>query len=287
MAGFFRELWASKTLEELIRALAKRQYVVNTITDYTPFTIGAQASGYNGPMLSGLTVRTLPASGSDDPSRDAISFSFNQKKGVVFTLSDIDVSQSDVDQLGELTRQAAEKLLEDYDAFILKTMHAGLSTDAGFKNTIADTVNNKLTYADFINAMTVLDKQKAPRAGRTCVIHPDLNADLFSIPEFISRDKIATADAVKEGVIGRVLGFDVLVNADAPLVKKDWTTDPTAALPAAYFYASPAFGFGRQKEFGTKSEESALTPGDIVNIYSVYGGTVQMDNYMVAYRKDK
>jgi len=283
--GFFRELWNDKTLEAMIRELQETQRVVNSIMDYTPFTLGTRASGYNGPTLSGLTVRTLPASDSDDPSRDAIEISFNQKKGCVFALSDIDVAQSDVDQVSELTAQAAEALLDDYDKYIVGLMVAGLSATAGFKNTIADTTNHKLTATDIKDARKKLNLQKAPRRGRYMAIHPDLEGDLFDIPDFVSRDKIADTTAMKDGVIGRILGFDVIVNADIPKVTTAWATS-AGDRPVALFYSKAAVGFGRQKEFETKVSPDATIPGDVTNIYSVYGAVVQKANYIIGYRKD-
>jgi N4-gp56 family major capsid protein len=283
--GFFRELWNDKTLEAMIREMQETQRIVNSVMDYTPFTLGQKASGYNGPTLSGLTVRDLPADDSDDPSRSAVEISFDQKKGCVFTLSDIDVAQSDVNQVGELTEQAAQALLDDYDSFLVAAIVAGLSATAGFKNTIADTVNHKLTLHEFKDARKKLNLQKAPRRGRYCAIHPDLAPDLFDIPEFISRDKIADSTAMKDGVIGRCMGFDIIENSDIPKVTTAWATT-AGDRPVALFYSKAAVGFGRQKEFETKVSPDATIPGDVINIYSVYGGVVQKANYMIGYRKD-
>ncbi|MDD3535369.1 MAG: P22 phage major capsid protein family protein [Candidatus Cloacimonetes bacterium] len=283
--AFFRELWADKVLQAMIRAMQETQCVANSIMDYTPFTLGKKAAGYNGPTLSGLTVRALPANGSDDPSRDAVEISFNQKKGCVFTLSDIDVAQSDVDQLQELTEQASEALIDDYDAYITGVMVAGLSATAGFKNTISDTTGHQITRADFVDARKKLNQQKAPRRYRYCAIHPDLEAGLFDIPDFVSRDKIADTNAMRDGVIGRCLGFDIIVNADIPKVTSGWAT-ANGTLPIALFYSKAAMGWGRQREFDAKASPDAHIPGDVINIYSVYGATVQKANYMVAYRKD-
>lgn len=285
-ANFFPELWNDKTLEAMVRELRDTQHVVNSIMDYTPFTLGKQASGYNGPTLSGLAAQDLPADAASALTRDAIVISFDQKRGCIFTLSDIDVAQSDVNQVGELTAQAAEVLLDDYDGFIVKAMVAGLSATAGFKNTIADTTNHKITLADFKDARKKLNIQKAPRRGRFCVISPDLESDLFEIEEFISRDKIADTVAVKEGVIGRCMGFDIIMNADIPKVTTAWAT-ANGTLPTALFYSKAALGFARQKEFRTKMAPSALIPGDTINIYSVYGGVVQNAKYIIGYRKDQ
>jgi hypothetical protein len=283
--GFMPELWADKTLEQLLAELQDQQRIVNSVTDYTPFTIGRKANAYNGPKLSGLTVRTLPASAADSPSQSVINIPFDQKKGVVFTVSDIDKAQSSVDMLGALTAQAVTALLDDYDSYILATMIDGLSSTSGYKNTIADTTGHKITKADFIVARRRLNQSKAPRRGRYCAISPEFESDLYDIPDFVSRDKIADTTAMKDGVIGRLLGFDVILANDMPKVTNAWSRT-AGTLPVALFYSMHAFGYGRQKEFESKSAPDALVPGDVTNIYSVYGGEVQDDTMLVGFRRD-
>lgn len=282
--GFMPELWADKTLNQLLAELKSFQRIVNSVTDYTPFTIGRKASGYNGPKLGALTVQSLPVTTPDNPAQTAINFSFDQKKGVVFQLSDIDRAQASVDMLASCNEEAVNALLDDYDSFLLGKMVDGLGSGSGFKNTISDTTGHKLSLADIRTARKKLNAMKAPLKGRFMAVDPDFENDLYDIPNFISRDKIADTSAMKDGVIGRVMGFDVLL-ADVPKVTNGWSrTEGT--LPVALFYSSFSTGFGRQKEFETKSSPDAKIPGDIVNIYSVYGGVVQDATMIVGYRRD-
>lgn len=282
--AFMPELWADKTLNQLLAALKDTRRILNSVTDYTPFTLGRKANGYNGPKLGALTVKSLPATTPDDPAQTAINFSFDQRKGVVFQLSSIDAAQASVDMMGSMTEEAVSALLDDYDAFLLNKMVDGLSSTSGFKNTIADTTGHKLSRADIIAARKKLNQMKAPVRGRTCAIHPDLESDLFDIPDFVSRDKIADTAAMKDGVIGRILGFDVVL-ADVPKVTSAWARS-TGTLPVALFFHSHSTAFGRQKEFETASALDPKIPGDVTNIYSVYGGAVQEDTFIVGYRKD-
>lgn len=283
--GFFPELWADRTLGEMIDELRTTQRIVNSVMDYTPFTLGQRATGYNGPKLTGLTVQALPVTTPDDPSQSAISFSFDQKKGVVFNLSDIDAAQASVDMLMALTKEAVNALLDDYDVFILKAMIAGLNSGSGYKNTISDTTGHKLTRTDFLAARKKLNTNKVPTRERYCAISPEFEADLFDIPDFVSRDKIADTTAMRDGLIGRLLGFDVILANDMPKVKNDWSITG-GTLPVVLFYGKPAFGFGRQKEFESKSSPDAKIPGDVVNIYTVYGGVVQENTYLIGFRRD-
>jgi len=282
--GFMPELWADKTLNQLLAALKTTQRIVNSVTDYTPFTIGRKASGYNGPKLGALTVQSLPVTTPDNPAQTAINFSFDQKKGVVFQLSDIDRAQASVDMLASCNEEAVNALLDDYDSFLLGKMVDGLSGTSGFKNTISDTTGHKLSLADIRTARKKLNAMKAPLKGRYMAVDPEFENDLYDIPNFVSRDKIADTSAMKDGVIGRVMGFDVLL-ADVPKVTNAWSRT-AGTLPVALFYSSFSTGFGRQKEFESKSSPDAKIPGDIVNIYSVYGGVVQDDTIIVGYRRD-
>ena len=281
---FFPQIWNDTTLQRIIAALKDSQRVVNSVMDYTPFCLGAKANAYNGPKLSGLTLQTFPVTTPDDPAQSSINFEFDQRKGVVFNLSDIDAAQASVDMLSSLTADAADTILEGYDLFILQEMIDGLSSASGFKNTIADTTAHKLTRADFIAARKKLNQGKAPRKGRYCAIHPDLESDLFDIPDFVSRDKIADTTAMRDGVIGRCLGFDVIL-ADVPKVTNAWSRT-AGTLPVALFYSMAAFGFARNKEFESLSAVDPKLPGNVVSLYSVFGGMVQEDTYVVGYRKD-
>ncbi len=281
--GFMPELWADKTLNQLLAELTQKQRIVNSITDYTPFTIGRKASAYNGPKLGALSVQDLPVTTPDNPGQSAINIAFSKKRGVVFQLSDIDAAQASVDMLSSLTTDAMLALLDDYDTYLLQVMIDGMA--AGNKKTIADTSGHKLTRADVLAARTTLNAAGAPLAGRYCAVSPDFEANMYDISDFISRDRIADTTAMKDGVIGRVMGFDVLLAQNMPKVTNAWNRT-AGTLPVALFYSSLNTGFGRQKEFEAKSSPDAKLPGDIVNIYSVFGGAVQYDTLVTGYRRD-
>jgi hypothetical protein len=278
---FFPQLWNDKTLESIINELRDKQRVVNSVMDYTPFCLGTKANAYNGPKLTGLTLQSFPVTTPDDPSKSSISFNFDQKKGVSFNLSNIDAAQSSVDMMNALIEEGKNTILDGYDAFILAALIDAL-TD---KNTISDTTGHKLTRADFIAARKKLNAAKAPRKGRYCAVHGDLESDLFDIPDFVSRDKILDTTAMRDGVIGRCLGFDVIL-ADVPKVTSAWSRT-AGTLPAVLFYSMAAFGFGRNQEFDSLSAPDAKIPGDVVSLWSTYGGTVQEATYAVGYRKDQ
>lgn len=281
--GFMPELWSDRTLNQLLAELKDTQRVVNSVTDYTPFTIGRKATAYNGPKLGAVKVQDLPVTTPDNPAQTAIQISFSKKRGVVFQLSDIDAAQASVDMMSSLTTDATMALLDDYDLYLLQVMIDGMAS--GNKKTIADTSGHKLTRADVLAARSILNAAGAPQRGRYCAVSPEFEANLYDIADFTSRDKIYDTTAMRDGLIGRMLGFDVILANSMPKVTNAWSRT-AGTLPVALFYSSYGTGFGRQKEFETKSSPDAKIPGDIVNVYSVYGAAVQADTMIVGYRKD-
>lgn len=280
---FYPELWGAKTLEAVLRSMRERKYVLNTITDYTAFTEGKHASGYNGPRIGTLEVKDLPFNDEfQTAAKTAIKINFDQKKGVPFVVSDIDEAQSNIHIVNECTMNAKDALFDGWDSYIIKSMIAGALT--ANKITLADTEKNVISKADFKEARKILNIKKAPIRERYAALCPEHEADLYDIPEFISRDKISKTEAIQEGVIGRLFGFDIILVQDMPLVNTSGNLTGTQDKNVSLFYSKAAFGFGRQKALGSKTAPDAGLPGDKINIYSVFGGVVQEKSMIVSLR---
>lgn len=282
--GFNPQMWSAKTINSIERAMKTRKTVIDTITDYTKFTEGVQAEAYNGPIIASLTAVALPASSGDvnNPSNTVLNMPFDQKVGVPIKISDIDKAQTNINLLNEYTESAGEALLDDYDLSIVKTIIGGLTTDGTQRKVLTDSSNLVITEADFIKAKAYLNSVKAPTKGRTCLISPVHESQLYTIANFISRDKISDTEAVKEGVIGRLHGFDVVLYNNMPKVNTSGKIDATAGnnvKNCTLFYSSLVCAYGRQKAISTKYQPDALTPGDLINIYSVYGRKIQKGAY--------
>ena len=280
--GFNPQIWSAKTVNAMERAMKTRKAVIATITDYTKFTEGTQAEAYNGPIIGSASIATLPASSANSPTNTVLNLPFDQKKGVIFNISDIDNAQTNVNLLNEYTANASDTLLDDYDLEVVKTIIGGLTTDGTQRVVLTDSSNLVITEADFIKAKVYLNSVKAPLRGRTCLICPVHESQLYTIANFISRDKIASSEAVPEGVIGRLHGFDILLYNDMPKVNTSGKIDATAGnnvKNCTLFYQSLVCAFARQKAIGTKVADNALLPGATVNIYSVYGRKIQKGAY--------
>lgn len=282
--GFKPQAWASKTLNAMNRELQEKRRVLTTITDFTPFTKGLQAEAYNGPKFSALTAKTIPVADADvnDPTKTAWNLPFDQEVGVPFFVRDIEQSQTNIDLLKELTTEAAQGLLNDADLAIVKAIIGGLETDATQRKVLVDSTNFVITKKDFQNARKYLNSVNAPTRGRTCLISPEHESQVYDIDGFISRDKISDTNALRDGVIGRLMGFDVVLYNDMPLVSTAGKIHATAAnnvKNCTLFYQSLVCGYGRQKEIGAKVAPDAGAVKDLVNIYNVYGVKIMFPTY--------
>jgi hypothetical protein len=285
----YPELWSAKTLQQMIAEMRSGKVrVLNTLTDYTPFVKNKQAAGYHGPKVSGISAQNVAvgASFSDpgDATHESIDIAFNLKIGAPFRVYDVQEAQTNLNLMNIYTGDAKNAILDGYDLALAKALIASVST-ATPDHLVPqnDTVNYKLTEADIKAAKKALDVAKAPKKGRYMLVGPNWENDLFDISNFISRDKIAKTEAVPEGVIGRVYGFDVVSFADMVDVDDDGTyslTSENNTNSCAVFYQSLAIGWGRQLELKTKIEAEALSSSDLVNPYSVWGWTVQKSDYI-------
>jgi len=282
--NFYPKMWSDRTLDRMIKELQTTQHMVNAITDYTHLVKGKEADAYIGLKIGSLDYVNMPASDSDvnRPTKSTIQILFDQKKGVPFEVDNIENAQSNINFMTEFAIKAKDGLIKAYDDFIL----GKIISDSGSK-ILKSKSNNKITFEDILELKLRLDEAQAPETKRFLVVSPKTLSHLLSIKEFISRDKIADANAMKSGIIGQILGFNVMM---LPYIPKVDSTGAISATPGnntldvVLAFQSIAFGFGRQQEFGTKIEPKALSACDWVNIWSVFGGTMQEPTFAVTMR---
>jgi len=274
--GFYPELWGTKTLEQMKKELeSKKKRLFSYVTDYTPLVLGKSASGYHGPKISKVDAVDMPIDLGDfvSPTKSTIDINFDQKKGVPQIINDIDNAQTNLSLLDIYSANAKDGLLDAYEYFIMKLAYS----NAGAKVNFADDVNDVLTFQDFRDARAYLNDAEAPENGRVCVIGPNLEDQLFDIPQLVKRE-YRNDLGIPEGVVGNVLGFEVVLYSKMVEVTTggNWTDTPASRVrKACWFMSKLALGFARQKEFGAKLQPAAGIPGDYLNIYSVFGGTEQ------------
>jgi len=271
--SFNPQIWSAETHRQLKAKLAGSKRVISTIVDYTQHCRGVRADAYNGPMLGSLQAMQMPIADEHFTSLSKAVFNMplNNQVGVPVQIKDLEEVQSKLNLRQNYAEMASEGLLDYYDLAVTKVMLDGVNVANRIKKT--DTDKNQLTLADFITARKELNKAGAPATGRTALINADDEASLVLIPEFISRDKLPNTKAILEGIVGRVLGFDVILNPNQPKV---YATEGNYGAGAGtkkvnLFYHKNVCGFGRQKEFQVVEQTHAGSASKFVNTWSNYG----------------
>jgi hypothetical protein len=100
----------------------------------------------------------------------------------------------------------------------------------------------RVAKEDFANASRLLNNMDVPTQGRVALVDADLAMDLLLIPEFVSANIFGgTVGAQREGVLGRVFGFDIMVRSRTALYTPAGVVKDMAAAKAATDCASIIF----------------------------------------------
>lgn len=138
----------------------------------------------------------------------------DQSKYFAFEVDDIDRRQA-INGGALLTaaaQRAAVKLQELADTYVgtLMTTNAGTVLTAGSAATGDD------AFGILIELKVALDVENVPQAGRWVAVTPQFYSLLLRDNRFIDASASGSTDALRNGVVGRALGFDVRVSTNLP-----------------------------------------------------------------------
>lgn len=237
ITAFRPEVWAAELLVSLKKALVYAQ--------------GSVANrNYEGQISnSGDTVRITSVSrptvqdyvkGSTTITPEQLtdaqrSLQITEAKYFAFEVDDIDLAQ--VVEGGALMSEAATEasyaLRDTADQFV-----AGLYTGVASANDLGtvSVTDADLAYTQIRMLKTKLDEANVPSASRYVVIPPWYEGLLLENSKFVEADKSGTTAGLRNGMVGRVLGFDVLVSNNTPNPTGDDNV-VMAGYPGAISYA--------------------------------------------------
>jgi hypothetical protein len=144
----------------------------------------------------------------------------DQSKYFAFYVDDIDLRQSKNGGalMVEAAQEAAYALADTTDQFV-----AGLYTGVDSSNAITTTTINTaaLAVTGLINLKIKLDNANVPMAGRYVIVPPWYHGLLLGSDLFVRVDASGSADTLRNGIVGRAFGFDVLVSNNSINVTGD------------------------------------------------------------------
>jgi len=190
------------------------------------------------------------------------SLVIDQAKYFAFELDDIDAAQTPGGVLEESLVEASYGLRDVADQFI-----AAKYTEAQADNRIGtvSVTTADLAYTQIRKLSVVLDEANVPQEGRYVIVPPWYYGLLLENSKFVQVNQSGTSAGLRNGIVGNVLGFDVLKSNNCVNVTgDDWAV--MAGHPSAITYAEQIV------KVETYRPEDAFS--DAVKGLHVYGGKV-------------
>ena len=159
--------------------------------------------------LSDITVRPYtPNTDIEEPeqlSGEDMTLTIDHGAYYNFFLNDVDAAQARADLMDAAMRNAAQKLAEDTEQYILGVIREG----AG------NTVDGELpedVYALLVIIKAALDMKHVPKHDRKLIIPADIESMLLMDQRFLTSP--GGEKRLTEGAVARAAGFDIYVSED-------------------------------------------------------------------------
>jgi N4-gp56 family major capsid protein len=205
--NFIPAVWLNevRAAREANLVMAKRVKLINHT--------GKPGDTINIPDVSNLSATDKEAETEvslSNPTETKFYVEINKWKHVAFLIEDIVKVQSATDLRKEYTNKAGYALAKSIDTDLLE-LYSALSQSVGGAGVDID-------EETILSAKVLLDEADTPRSDRTLLIAPSQEKSLLKIPRFTEADKISDGGkALREGMLGRIHGFDVFVSTNVPV----------------------------------------------------------------------
>lgn len=258
--NFIPTIWNAAMLEEF-RQAAVAAALTNRAYE------GDAASGNKVKITTEVPVAVKDYKANDRKTTpDAVSTTqvelvIDQEKNFDFLIDDIDRRQV-AGSLDGFARGAALGLVEDADKWILKQIADSVEADNQKTATsLAD--NGKAAWNVIRDLRTILSKAHTPVGGRVLVVNAEFEALLLGHDSKLTAVELAagTPNGMRDAHLGRVLGFDVFVSENLPVVN----------TPQVLAFHRSAYAFVNQIT-ETEAMRADDTFADRLRGLNVYGG---------------
>lgn len=214
--NFRPEIWSASLLESL-----KKTLVFGDICN----------NDYEGEIRNaGDTVRitsiSRPTVGTYTPGSTTITpeqlvdaqrtLVVDQCKYWAFEVDDVDQRQALGDVIGPATREAAYALADTIDQYIAG-LYTGIQSDNAVGTVTVGSTYTKVWDDILVPLGVALDEANVPRQGRFAVLPPWLHGAMIRDDRFVRVDASGTAEALRNGMVGRANGFDILLSNNCPV----------------------------------------------------------------------
>lgn len=210
------------------------------------------------------------------------TLTIDQAKYFAFFVDDVDQRQAKGNVIPEAMRRAAYKLADGVDQFVaglytgVQSANVVGSTGAPVKVALSSDTNSLAAYNSVLVPLrTVLTRANVPMEGRFVVVSPEFHARLLLDGRFIKVNESGTSEGLRNGMVGRAAGFDILESNNVP--------NPTGNVHAIIAGTSMAISFAEQIN-KTEAYRPEQKFADAVKGLMLYGGKLlRPEGLAVAY----
>lgn len=210
---FIPELWSAR----LLYALENSHVATNLVNRNYEGVITNQGDTVHINSIGAVTVKDYTKNTNiADPevlTTADQTLDIDQAKYFNFQVDDVEKAQISGEIIDTAMGRSAYALADVSDAFLLKTIANGVASanKIGAKATLtALTASN--VYENIVKMRTLLDKANVPTTGRTIVVPPEVYALLLLDDRFAKSGSDSGQNALLNGMVGRVAGFDVFMS---------------------------------------------------------------------------
>lgn len=161
-------------------------------------------------QVSDLTISDYTGAGVTygDLDTTEIELIIDEKKYFSFKVDDVDSAQvrSNGALMDGAMQRASYALANETEKDIFTAMKTGTQA-----HTASATLSASNVYEELVAVKVKMDKNNVPTQGRYMVVSPELHGLLLQDARFATGGSMAE-DAVKNGFVGRILGFEVFVS---------------------------------------------------------------------------
>ena len=210
---FIPELWNAR----LLYALEKAHVATNLVNRNYEGEISNHGDTVHINTIGAITVKSY-AKNTDIDAPETLATTdqtlvIDQAKYFNFQVDDVDKVQAAGELVDTAMGRAAYALADVSDAYLLGVIAAGAAagnTIGSAAAPVALTASN--VYENIVKLKTKLDKANVPNTGRTIVVPPDVHSLLLLDDRFAKSTATAGQEALINGLVGRIAGFDVYMS---------------------------------------------------------------------------
>lgn len=217
ISNFIPEIWAASVLANLRNQLVYGQAgVINR--DYEGDIARAgdtvHITSFTDPAVRSYSRNTDIT--WDTLTDDGQTLTIDQSKYFAFSVDDLDKRQALNGFMDNVTVGASYNLSNAADTFLSTTMAAGVDSGNELGAVTVDSATPSEAYDLVVEIRTLLVKSNTPATGRFVIVPPELYAVLLHDDRFVRCDASGSTDGLRNGMVGRIAGFDVIESNTVP-----------------------------------------------------------------------